>query len=99
MLLRLLQPAVAKSLLLAAVLKSLEDAVLVLAAALKSPAVAETASWVVVLPAELKSLLLILAAVLLLELEQQQERQQERFRRRCSPSHNQQQQRHSLTCS
>jgi len=66
MLLRLLQPAVAKSLLLAAVLKSLEDAVLVLAAALKSPAVAETASWVVVLPAELKSLLLILAAVLLL---------------------------------
>jgi hypothetical protein len=42
-LLRLPQPAVAKSLLQAAVLKLLADAVLVLAAALKSPAVVEKA--------------------------------------------------------
>jgi hypothetical protein len=51
---RLPQPAVAKSLLQAAVLKLLADAVLVLAAALKSLAVAAKACSVVVLRAALK---------------------------------------------
>jgi hypothetical protein len=57
--------AVAKPLLLAAVLNSLVVADPVLPAALKSPAVAETVFSVTVLPAALKSLLTILAAVLL----------------------------------